>query len=238
MSYEEATGRAAAPGAEEKAMLIERAGRAHRGALALTALMALAALGASGCVNAVTVQIGHPLTRGGVPQNRIVQADEDRASYLGLPPNTFRNEASLVALDAQRACFALSLRIDGDHANLANPADWRVYLRGDPNIENTEPVFGPPAAQQVTPMAGSIPRQQLAGYTTNCTRIGSGVRCSQNPRYVTVRYPATINVVSGGGTVCFVHGGSVNRATEQLTLHMDDPNNALHRLAFRWRFIP
>jgi hypothetical protein len=201
-------------------------------------VLALVLLASSGCVSAVTVQIPHPLTRGGVVANRIPQSDYDRASYFGLPPNTFTSEASLVTLDAQRACFALTLRVDGDQANLANPGEWRVYLRGDPNVENMEPVFGPPGPQTVTPMQGSIPRQQIAGYYTTCTRYSYGVQCTQSPRYVTVRYPALINVVQGGGSVCFAHGGTINRGTEQITLHIDDPNNALHRMAFRWRFIP
>ena len=47
--------------------------------------------------------------------------------------------------------------------------------------------------------------------------------------WVAVRDPAMITVVTGGGSVCFAHGGSVNPRTEQLTLHMDDPNNVGNR---------
>lgn len=201
-------------------------------------VLASVMLTASGCVTAVTAQIPHPLIRGSVAPNRLQQADYDRASYYGLPSNTFTSEATLLSLDAQRACFGVTLRIDGDHANLATLGQWRVYLRGDPNIELMEPVFGPPGPPTVTPMHGSIPRQQFAGYYTSCTRYTYGTRCTQEPRYITVRYPAVVNVVSGAGTVCFAHGGAINPRTEQITLHLDDPDNSLHRLAFRWRFIP
>lgn len=196
-----------------------------------------AALATGGCVHAVTVQIPNPLTRGLVP-NRIPNEDQSTANYFGLPYNTFTSEASLVSLDAQRACFNVVLRVDGEHAPLATPANWRTFMRGDPNIENMEPIFGPPAQQQMQQMQGSIPRQRFAGYYTSCTRYSYGTQCTQQPRYITVREPAIITVITGGGSVCFAHGGTVNPRTEQITLHLDDQQNVSRRLAFRWRFTP
>jgi hypothetical protein len=198
-------------------------------------LVALALATAGGCVHAVTVQIPNPLTRGLVA-NRVPNPDESTARYFGLPDNVFTSEASLVSLDPQRACFNVVLRVDGEHANLATPQAWRTFMRGAPNIENMEPIFGQPAQQQLAQMQGSIPRQRFAGYYTTCTRYSYGTQCSQQPRYITVREPAVITVVTGGGAVCFAHGGTVNPRTEQITLHMDDPNTVARRLAFRWRF--
>jgi len=202
-------------------------------------LVAAAFFGAgTGCVRAVSIDIPHPLTRGGVVPNRIPHVDVDTAAYFGLPYGTFNREASLVSLDAQQACFAVTLRSDGDHGDLATLSAWRVFVRGDPNIELMSPVFGPAAAQNVLPMQGSVPQQRYAGTYTTCTRYSYGVQCTNHPRYITVRVPAIVNVVTGGGAVCFPHGGTMNRATQQITLHLDDPGNVSRRLAFRWRFIP
>lgn len=208
----------------------------HRG---LVAVLAVGALGSSvGCVRAISVDIPHPLTRGGVQPNRIPNPDESDSRYFGLPIGTFQDEASLVSLDAQQACFTVTVRTDGDHANLGTLGNWRVFLRGDPNIELMNPTFGPPAQQTVVAMQGSVPQRQYAGTYTTCTRYTYGTRCEQHPRYITVRVPAIVNVVTGGGAVCFAHGGTINRATQQVTLHMDDPGNVGRRVAFRWRFIP
>jgi len=190
----------------------------------------------NGCVNAVTVQIPHPVKYGLQP-NRIPQSDIERSNYLGLPSNTFTSEASLISVDANQVCFGVTIRIDGDRAQLADLSQWRVFMRGDPRIEIMSPVFGPPAQQTAVQMQGSVPRQQLVGYTTQCHRYGNSVQCSQQPQYVTVRVPAIVNVLTGGGSVCFAHGGIVNLATEQLTLHLDNPNVVTHRMAFRWRFV-
>lgn len=200
-----------------------------------TAMVAAAVATTGGCVSAVTITIPNPLTRGLVA-NRIPNADESTASYFGLPYGTFTSEASLVSLDPQRACFNVVLRVEGSHAQNATPANWRTFLRGDPNVENMEPIFGPPAPQQAMQMQGSIPRQRFAGYYTTCTRYSYGTRCSQQPRYITVREPAIITVITGGGSVCFAHGGQITPRTEQVTLHLDDQQNVSRRLAFRWRF--
>lgn len=192
----------------------------------------------SGCLTAVSIQMPHPLTRGVIVDHVIPSSDTQRAATYGLPPETFTSEARMNVLDAERVCFALTLRINGDQGNLAVPGEWRVYLRGDNGLENNQPVFGPPLAPTMTAMNGSVARQQLAGYYNNCTRVGGSLQCSQQPRYVTVRVPAVVNVLTGTGAVCFAHGGSVSRNTRQITLHLDDPDNALHRLAFRWNLVP
>ena len=195
-----------------------------------------ALLGSAGCVRVTSIDIPHPLTHGGVVPNRVSNPNMESSNYYGLPPATFQDDASLVSVDAQQACFAVTLRSDGDHANLATLSGWRVFMRGDPSIENMSPVFGPAAPEAVQPMQGSVPRRQYAGTYTSCVRYSYGTQCSQQPRYITVRVPAIVNVVSGGGAVCFAHGGTVNRGTQQLTLHLDDPNNVSRRMAFRWHF--
>lgn len=189
------------------------------------------------CVNTVSVQVPNPLVRGSVTPNRVPLTDVARAEQFGLPSSTFSSEARLIVLDSERLCFDVSVRVDGARSNIARLDGWRVFIRGD-GWENLEPVFGPAYPLTVIPMAGSIPRQQFAGYSQNCIPMGRGMSCTPQPRYVIVREPATIQVMAGRGTACFNHGGRMTRATREVTLHLDDPNDVGYRLAFRWQFTP
>jgi hypothetical protein len=199
---------------------------------------ASALLVGGGCPREISVEIPHPLTHGGIAPNRLPNPDPAMADRYGLPLGTFQDDASLAVLDAQRVCFNVALRTVGDQAELATLHNWRVFLRGDPNIENMSPVFGQPAELSDTIMQGSVLQQQYAGTYTSCTRYSYGVSCNQYPRYITVRVPAQVHVIQGGGAVCFAHGGTINRATREITLHMDHPRSVATRVAFRWRFVP
>jgi len=197
---------------------------------------ALALGGLSSCVVAATTIIPNPVTHAGViAANRIVSADSERAGYFAVPPMAFANEATLVMLDAQRACFAVTLRVERASQQLAVPQGWRVFLRASGGFENMQPIFGPPAQMYTQNFAGSVPRQQFMGYYSDCMRIGYGMNCTQRPRYVTVREPATIPVSTASSSVCFEHGGRINADTGDVTLHLDAPDDVTRRLAFRWQ---
>jgi hypothetical protein len=204
-------------------------------ALGAAAIVAGAAL-TGGCVVAATTVIPHPVTHAGVvATNRIVSLDRDRAGYFGLAEGVFAQEASLLLLDAQRACFAVTLRVERTTEALALPQGWRVFLRGSGGLEDMQPVFGPPAPVMVQNFPGTIPRQHFLGYYTDCVRMGYGTSCTQRPRYVTVREPAMIAVAAGTSSVCFAHGGRITANTDEITLHLDAPDDVTRRLAFRWR---
>lgn len=199
--------------------------------------LVLASAVISACVSTVSVRVPHPLVRGAVTPNSVPQTDVARAEMFALPDPTFVSVARLITLDAERICFDVSVRVDGARQNVARLDGWRVFLRGD-GWENLAPVFGPAYPLTVIPMAGSIPRQQFAGYSQNCMPMGRGMSCSPVPRYIIVREPATIQVLAGRGTVCFNHGGRITPATREVTLHLDDPEDVGYRMAFRWEFMP
>jgi hypothetical protein len=190
------------------------------------------ALLAEDCVSAATTVIPNPAIHHSVAANLVPQADTERASFYDIPNLAFVNEATLLTLDGQNVCFAVTLRVEGQQPQLAALTGWRVYLRGDPDIEIMQPVFGPPTAPSVHTFQGSIPHQEYMGSLANCGRWG----CSSSPRYMTVRQPANIPVITESGSVCFAHGGSVNAGTRQITLHLDAHGDMTRRLAFRWQF--
>jgi hypothetical protein len=204
-------------------------------ALRTTTLLSAAAW-LSSCVVAASTTIPNPVTHAGmIATNRIVWFDHERAGYFTLPTAAFANEASLLVLDSQRACFSVTLRVESGQRQLATPQGWRVFLRGSGGFENMQPIFGPPASQYQQTFPGSIPRQQFMGYYTDCMRMGYGMNCTQRPRYAVVREPAMITTATGASSVCFAHGGQINGDTSEITLHLDAPDDVTRRLAFRWQ---
>ncbi len=194
------------------------------------------AFASSSCVVAATTVIPNPITHAGVvASNSIVSVDNERAGYYGVAAPVFANDASLLVLDAQRVCFAITLRVERSNQQLALPQGWRVFLRASGGLEDMQPVFGPPSPVSSQSFPGSIPRQQFMGMYTDCMRIGYGMNCTQRPRYVTVRDPAMIPVSAGSSSVCFAHGGRITADTAEITLHLDAPDDVTRRLAFRWR---
>jgi hypothetical protein len=43
-----------------------------------------------------------------------------------------------------------------------------------------------------------------------------------------------VDLVKGGGRVCFVHGNALDKTTQMLVLGLDDPEDPNHRLSFRF----
>jgi hypothetical protein len=43
-----------------------------------------------------------------------------------------------------------------------------------------------------------------------------------------------VDLVKGGGRVCFVHGNALDKATQMVILGLDDPEDPNHRLSFRF----
>jgi hypothetical protein len=198
------------------------------------ALLALFLANAA-CVSVATTVVPHPIThRGLVAQNRVPFVDQERAEYFGIAPAALASEASLLALDRERACFSVTLRIEQANQHLANTDAWRVYLRASGGYQNMDPIFGPPAPNYQQTFAGSVPRQQFAGYYTDCMRVGYGMNCMQRARYVTVREPVAVTIVTGNTSVCFAHHGRIDANTTDVTLHLDAPEDVTRRMAFRW----
>jgi hypothetical protein len=197
-------------------------------------LLALSLANAS-CVSVATTVILHPITHGGtIAANRVPFVDQERAGYFAIPARALSSEASLLTLDPQRACFAITLRAEQANQHLASPEGWRVFLRASGGYQNTQPIFGPPAPTYHQTFAGSVPRQQFAGYYMDCMRVGYAMNCQQRPRYVTVREPVPVTIVTGSSSICFAHGGRIDANTSDVTLHLDAPEDVTRRMAFRW----
>jgi len=205
-------------------------------------------LAAAGCTHAQSTQIPNPLVTGKVSQNAIQFPDRGTEMKFELPAGTLVHEASLVSLDDKEACFHVTLRAQGQKRNLANPKSWRVFLRGSPSFEDMSPEF-----KDLTPESETVVQGSIEKHATEHQEIcdNSGSNCYQKEIVKTSREPAEIKVVTGGGTVCFANKGNIKKGTEEITLHLDDPNpdvsagagmgmgalaNLQNRVAFRWKF--
>jgi len=209
------------------------------------------ALGAVACVHSESTQIPNPLKAGQIQENRIKNADRATEARFSLPSGTLFHEASLVALDEQQICFDLALRVDGQRRSLATPEGWRVFLRGKPEFEDKSPRFGATQPLEESSVPGVIETQSTANQRI-CDSDGGN--CYTKDIVITSHTPGRIPIVKGGGLVCFANQGHVTKATQEITLHLDDPNpppapagngatftfgagNLMNRIGFQWKFI-
>jgi hypothetical protein len=204
--------------------------------LTVLAILALGTLTA-GCVHAPTAAIANPLASGSVGENDIRYADRTNEQALGVPTGTLEHHATLISADEHELCFKVTLQTA--RKDLASPKNWRVFLRGKPDFEDMSPKFKDVAHVTEETVSGfttlnSQSKQQICDNTGYCYE-----KTITNSR----RVPQDVKVLSGGGTVCFANGGHLNKATEEFTLHFDDPSPAtgnmfgalLGRVAFRWK---
>ena len=223
----------------------------HANTLARTLLAAHFVLGTLACVRSESTSIPNPLKAGQLQQNRIKNPDRRGEARFSLPSGTLFHEASLVALDEQQICFDLVLRVDGQRRSLATPEGWRVFLRGKPEFEDKEPRFSAPQPPEETSVPGVIETRSTANQRI-CD--SNGDNCYTKDVVITSHTPGQIPIVKAGGIVCFANQGHVTKATQEITLHLDDPNpppsvvpdgatftfgggNLMNRVGFEWRFI-
>lgn len=181
-------------------------------------LSLLAALLSVGCGRQMDVIIRNPLQAGVVDQ-----------------PNTIerRNgwQATLVALDTERACFDVTFSLRQAHtppdASLQNQAlamnaDGHWY-RDAQVMEVRQP--------QISTYQGTVPQQYQAGTVTECvSRDANSGQCNrweERPRYLTRYVPATYYQAVGGGVVCFPNQGRVTPMSERVAF-------SINRVSFRW----
>jgi hypothetical protein len=208
-------------------------------------------LGANACVRSESTTIPNPLKAGQIQQNRIKNPDPKAEARYALPSGTLFHEASLVVLDEEQICFDLVLRVDGQRRSLATPEGWRVFLRGKPEFEDKAPRFSTPAPPEETSVPGVIETRATANQRI-CD--SSGNNCYTKDVVITSHTPGQIPIVKAGGVVCFANQGHVTKATQEITLHLDDPNpaqpaapdgttftfgggNLMNRVGFQWKFI-
>lgn len=185
-----------------------------------------------------TTAIRHPMQAGQIDQNRVPISSTAIESRHGLQPTTLDHEASLLSMDPQGICFNVRVRTidDGTGAAWTDLRNWEVTLntQGDNNVSLVSPsVELVPATSEV--YNGLVEQEIVVGEKDECTeRDGSScVRWEKRPIVETEMVPGQLNVVTGGGKVCFANQGNVTPQTPGIELR-------LHRLAntlnFQWEF--
>jgi hypothetical protein len=197
-------------------------------------------LGASAlaCVRAPTVNIPNPLSAGSVSENEIKYRDNMNEQQLGIQAGTLEHDATLVSADDKELCF--KLKIHTARKDLSSPKGWRVFLRGKPTFEDMNPKFKGVESVQEEVMQGSV---LLSSQSTRKVCDNTGY-CIDQTVTNSHRVPQDVKVFTGGGTVCFKNDGHLDKATEEITLHLDDPSppsagmftGLVGRVAFRWKF--
>jgi hypothetical protein len=182
--------------------------------------------------------MANPVTSGHVAENNIVFRDRNSEMSAGVNPGTFMHEASIVSASDKELCFNVKIRTP--RKDLSSPKGWRVFLRGKPSFEDMSPVVKSVASVQEEVVSGSV---LLSSHQNQQVCDNTGY-CYSKEITTSTRVPQDVKVLTGGGVVCFANGGHVNAASEEVTLHLDDPSppmagmwtGLLGRVAFRWKF--
>ena len=212
----------------------------------------LAMLACAACGSAVReTRLANPLVTGSIAHNRIEASMHDLEEHYGLAGGTLGATATLSLLDAQRICFALTLRVEDDDEFSLDMASWQFAVSTEGHADLTHAVASEPLARHSSFYRGVAQHTTYLGDESNCTMVGHaasltgsngrrpvswGVRCGNEPVYETTREQTMLRVVSGGATVCFDHGGSIDTHTDAVTLRMTEVTDPDMALAWRWRF--
>ncbi|MEM6960863.1 MAG: hypothetical protein AAF355_01325 [Myxococcota bacterium] len=207
--------------------------RAHP--LSLCALAAFAIL--SGCTRSASTAIRHPMQVGQIEPHQVINPHpSEEQSYL-LPAGTLNNSAQLVQLDDQNVCIDLRLqRIDDGNGQMWTPLEnWDIELETAEGQRIRQGVAQSmqPASQQ---FQGRTPQRVVVGEQEECVRQNKSGRCTRWERrpITEVRWlPGIVTVTSGGGNICFTHGGAVSLKTTGIKLKLERP---AIRLFFEWLF--
>ena len=97
----------------------------------------------------------------------------------------------------------------------------------------------PAGLEQALPTAEQLSIKLPEGQTR---AVGQLAEYYTHTRNITrsVQRPTTVNLITGGGSVCFNNHGNLGRQTSHLTLHLDDPRTewpAQRRVEFNWNLV-
>lgn len=195
------------------------------------------ALWNTNCVDTSGFQLQHPLVFGGVQQNSEHSQEYQRERINGIQPGSLTSDGSLVAMNEQEACFQVVLRTTGDRADLAEPRNWRVFLRGEPKFEDMGAIFKESAPQTQIQVNGIV-----VDHVTEQERICDAYGANCYTRNITraIQRPTVVTIITGGGIVCFANHGNLSRNTSHLSLYLDDPRTewpAQRRIQFNWNLV-
>jgi len=214
--------------------------------LVLALVLALAAFSSVGCTRTSTIRIRNPAQIGHVEPNRVPIEYARSESLYALPPGSLTDEASLQSFEPRGACFAVTLRNFGEEAASSTLAGYSIRLTGPNDLEIETPAYVQPTETTVAQFQGQVPEQHQTGTTTQCVdndpNTGACRRWDTQPVYDTVWVPGVVQVVTGGGTVCFANNGQLTPRTQGLSLdlRMRDVSASnkytTGRFSFVWEF--
>lgn len=213
----------------------------------MTAAAVAFSLGAMACSPAVSMSMQNPLQSGGkVHDNAIDFPQTQLENRYELPRGSLTHTASLAKLTKKKVCFDVTVRSLEERRDLASPKGWRVFLRGEPEFEDKRVKFEDLEDLKQEVVSGSVQKSETKSKRI-CDDHGN---CWNENSTVTFRVPKDFKILTGEASVCFKNRGHIKKSTEEITLHLDDPNPDFanegggvnffaaltNRVAFRWKF--
>jgi len=194
-------------------------------------------LSGSACVRAPTFVMANPFG-GTLGENSIQFRDRANEGQFGLPTGTLVDEASMATASDKEVCFNLKIRTP--RRDLASLKGWRIFLRGKPTFEDMSSLVKAQGRVDEEIVGGSVLVQSQQNQQV-CDNTGY---CYTKTITISSRVPQDVKVYSTGGMVCFGNAGHMSTASQELTLHLDDPSPPaggmfgalIGRVAFRWQF--
>ncbi|MEM1414512.1 MAG: hypothetical protein AAGH15_06415 [Myxococcota bacterium] len=200
----------------------------------------VAAAGAStACTRTVSTTIPHPMTAG-LTVNEIPITYFSTERQRGLPQGTLSDTGQITQLDATTMCFAVRLSdIDsGQGTTWTALENFQISL--DTDTAASELRVENPTLQNVQPVAqtynGLNPIRVQTGERRRCVRENENGNCREwrrEPIYETQYVPGPVNVVTGGGSICFGNQAFVTPETTRVELRLQ---RAGYTVTFEWNF--
>jgi hypothetical protein len=207
--------------------------------MTIAALVGLLAAGCGGVRDAILMP--NPLVAGSVAPNRAQEHRDYFEQLYQLDKGVADTEASIVSLDDRTLCIKTQLKWiaeKGEPTDNDGFVDLNLLL---PKL-TANPVIavGKPRVE-----ADKLTQSPLTGRSSETQHEQSQI-CDQNGHHcesvITKRSVMKDNRMvlrNGGGTLCFDHGGTINKLTQWLVLILSPPTHPdaeTHRYA--WQFPP
>lgn len=178
----------------------------------------------------------NPLVSQRLPSGKRFAESRGAERRHGLPDGVLGAEASLISLDANHVCFDVILRTTNLRPELTDPRNWRALLIGEtPDFESQEvDVQGISAVRSERYVWRGHELVALAAQA--CQLAGT---CDDERVNKATWSGPQLEVLTGGGMVCFPTAGRVLPSTDVLVLRLDDmrsPRSARVRYDLRWEF--
>lgn len=178
-----------------------------------------------------TATLRQPMLAGQVDQNMVETNNSNVENEYALPSGTLRDSASLTTFTNGEACFSVTMAvaqpsseilIDSFQYELIVDDDIRVVAPRMTHIRSNSAAF-----------SGRQPVQIEDGYTQECAERNDNGECDRwehRPNYINTYQPASIDVTTATGDVCF-YAQAFTPQTGSLRLHVMSPEKTA---TFAW----